>query len=472
MATPPRASEVVSRLADLARLSLPVAASTLVIAVGEIADRAFLGRWSANALAATLPGGMLARVFTGVLVGTVGYSAARISRFTGVPATASLASDANEAENLSRARGASDATDAATTAFAQGLWLTLFATPVFLVAAPVGLALIDAAGHAEAIRAHEQTYYLFNLAGGALATLAAALGAWFVGCGQTGRVATAALVGCGVNLLADPLLIFGLGWGVAGAGAAAVLAQTTTCGVLATLLCRDFRAHGRTAAGCLRFRRAEATRLLRMGLPVGLSSLVGSTTFTAFVLALGRLDAAALTVGNACFAVNNFFCTLLAAVETAIMIRTGRAVGESNTDEARRICRTGFALDALLFAVFFGLVLMFPEFALNSFVKDDDTTTRAAFAAQGRVFLAILAVAGVFRATQSALTGFLRGTGDTRRIFVAQVIASLLVWMPLVAGTLAGGLPPAVLFATFPLQLAVNAAILAAPYSFTMPKAS
>ncbi len=458
-----------SRLADLARLALPVAASTLVIAVGEIADRAFLGHWSADALAATLPGGMLARVFTGVLVGTVGYSAAIVSRFTG--ATGKTHKGVNEAESLSRARCASGATDATTTAFAQGLWLTLFAAPVFLVAAPVGLALINAAGHAEAIRAHEQTYYLFNLAGGALATLAAALGAWFVGHGQTGRVATAALVGCGVNLLADPLLIFGLGWGVAGAGAAAVLAQATTCGVLTDLLCRDFRARGH-AAGRLRFRRTEAAHLLRTGLPVGLSSLVGSTTFTAFVLALGRLDSAALAVGNACFAINNFFYTLLAAVETAIMIRTGQAVGEGHADEARRIRRTGFELDALLFAVFFGLVLASPEFALSPFIKDGDTTTRAAFAAQGRIFLTILAVAGVFRATQSALTGFLRGTGNTRRIFVAQVVASLLVWMPLVAGALVGRLPPALLFATFPLQLAVNAAILAAPYSFTMPKAS
>lgn len=472
MATPPRASEVVSRLADLARLSLPVAASTLVIAVGEIADRAFLGRWSANALAATLPGGMLARVFTGVLVGTVGYSAARISRFTGVPATGSLTSDANEAENSSRARGASDATDAATTAFAQGLWLTLFAAPVFLVAAPVGLALIDAAGHAEAIRAHEQTYYLFNLAGGALATLAAALGAWFVGCGQTGRVATAALVGCGVNLLADPLLIFGLGWGVAGAGAAAVLAQATTCGVLAALLCRDFQAHGRAVARCLRFRREQASQLLRMGLPVGLSSLVGSTTFTAFVLALGRLDAAALAVGNACFAVNNFFYTLLAAVETAIMIRTGQALGKGDADEARRVRRAGLALDALLFAAFFGFVLAVPETALAPFVRSDESAAHAAFAAQGRVFLSMLAVAGVFRAAQSVQTGFLRGTGNTRRIFVAQVVASVLVWMPLVAAVCAGHLPAAALFATFPVQLAVNAAVLAAPYSFTMPKAS
>lgn len=425
-----------SRLADLARLALPVAGSTLVIAVGEIADRAFLGHWSADALAATLPGGMLARVFTGVLVGTVGYSAARVARFTGATG------------NLSRARGASGAPDAATTAFAQGLWLTLFAAPAFLAAAPVGLA------------------------SGALATLAAALGAWFVGHGRTGRVAAAALVGCGVNLLADPLLIFGLGGGVAGAGAASVLAQATVCGVLAAALGRDFRARGRAIAGHLRFCRTEAARLLRTGLPVGLSSLVGSTTFTAFVLALGRMDAAALAVGNACFAVNNFFYTLLAAVETAIMIRTGQAFGEGNPDEARRIRRAGFALDALLFAAFFGLVLAFPETALGPFVRGDDATAHAAFAAQGRVFLAILAVAGIFRATQSALTGFLRGTGGMRRIFVAQAVASLLVWMPLVAGALAGGLPPAALFATFPLQLAVNAAILAAPYSFTMPKAS
>lgn len=272
MATPPRASEVVSRLADLARLSLPVAASTLVIAVGEIADRAFLGRWSANALAATLPGGMLARVFTGVLVGTVGYSAALVSRVTGATGESSLSRGANDTEstgNLSRARGASGAE----TAFAQGLWLTLFAAPVFLVAAPVGLTLIAAAGHAEAIRAHEQTYYLFNLAGGALATLAAALGAWFVGHGQTGRVATAALAGCAVNLLADPLLIFAAGWGVAGAGAASVLAQATVCAVLFARLRRDFRAraHGRALAahrpgsscapGCPSgFRRSSAAR--------------------------------------------------------------------------------------------------------------------------------------------------------------------------------------------------------------------
>lgn len=448
-----------SRLADLARLSLPVAASTLVIAVGEIADRAFLGRWSANALAATLPGGMLARVFTGVLVGTVGYSAARISRFTGVPATASLASDA---------------TDAATTAFAQGLWLTLFATPVFLVAAPVGLALIDAAGHAEAIRAHEQTYYLFNLAGGALATLAAALGAWFVGHGQTGRVATAALAGCAVNLLADPLLIFAAGWGVAGAGAASVLAQATVCAVLFARLRRDFRAraHGRALAARFRFRRAQAGQLLRAGLPVGLSSLVGSTTFTAFVLALGRLDAAALAVGNACFAVNNFFYTLLAATETAIMIRTGQALGKGDADEARRVRRAGLAIDALLFAAFFGFVLAVPETALAPFVRGDETSAHTAFTAQGRVFLAMLAVAGVFRAAQSVQTGFLRGTGNTQRIFVAQVVASVLVWMPLVAAVCAGHLPAAALFATFPVQLAVNAVVLAAPYSFTMPKAS
>lgn len=439
-----------SRLADLARLALPVAASTLVIAVGEIADRAFLGHWSADALAATLPGGMLARVFTGVLVGTVGYSAALVSRVTDATGESSRAE----------------------TAFAQGLWLTLFAAPVFLVAAPVGLTLIAAAGHAEAIRAHEQTYYLFNLAGGALATLAAALGAWFVGHGQTGRVATAALVGCGVNLLADPLLIFGLGWGVAGAGAAAVLAQATTCGVLAALLCRDFQAHGRAVARCLRFRREQASQLLRMGLPVGLSSLVGSTTFTAFVLALGRLDAAALAVGNACFAVNNFFYTLLAAVETAIMIHTGQALGKGDADEARRVRRAGLALDALLFAAFFGFVLAVPETALAPFVRSDESAAHAAFAAQGRVFLAMLAVAGVFRAAQSVQTGFLRGTGNTRRIFVAQVVASVLVWMPLVAAVCAGHLPAAALFATFPVQLAVNAAVLAAPYSFTMPKAS
>lgn len=80
----------------------------------------------------------------------------------------------------------------------------------------------------------------------------------------------------------------------------------------------------------------------------------------------------------------------------------------------------------------------------------------------GHTFMTLLAVAGIFRAMQRALTGHLRGTGGTRRIFCAQTIASLFVWMPLVALALNLQLPTTALFATFPIQIAVNAALLAA----------
>lgn len=428
-----------TRLGDLARLALPLAGSTLLVAASEIADRAFLGHWSEEALAAALSGGMLANVFTGVLAGTVGYASAFVSRFLGA-----------------------DREEKAITAFAQGLWLAIFSLPVFLVAIPIGLTLIDSAGHVETLRLHERTYYLFVLARGAFATFAAALGAWFIGRGQTGCVARATVAGCGINLLTAPLFIFSLDLGVAGAGASAVLASATTCLVLLEPLRRDFLARPMSAGAWLRLQPTEIGRLLRAGLPFGLSSLIGSTTFTAFVLALGRMDASALAVGTACFAVNNFFYTLLAAVETALMIRTGQALGEGNEDDIRRLLRTGLALDLILFGVFFGIVLCFTNATLAPFKGSADATARAMFLERGRPFMALLAVAGVFRAMQSAFTGHLRGKGDTRRIFCAQTIASLFVWMPLVALALSLKLPATALFATFPIQIAVNAALLAA----------
>ena len=428
-----------TRLGDLARLALPLAGSTLLVAASEIADRAFLGHWSEEALAAALSGGMLANVFTGVLAGTVGYSSAFVSRFLG----------ANREED-------------AITAFAQGLWLAIFFLPVFLAAIPIGLTLIDSAGHVETLCLNERTYYLFALARGAFATFAAALGAWFVGRGQTGCVARATVFGCGINLLTAPLFIFSLGLGVAGAGASAVLASATTCLVLLERLRRGLRARPTSTGTWLSLQPTAIGRLLRTGLPFGLSSLIGSTTFTAFVLALGRMDASALAVGTACFAVNNFFYTLLAAVETALMIRTGQALGEGDEDDVRRVLRTGCALDLILFGVFFGFVLCYTNATLAPFVGSTCTPARAAFMETGHTFMALLAVTGIFRAMQSALTGHLRGTGDTRRIFCAQTIASLFVWMPLVALALNLQLPTTTLFATFPIQIAVNAALLAA----------
>lgn len=410
------------------RLAAPLALGSTAFAVYELADRIFLGRFSPSALAAVLPGGMLACILTAVLCATFGYSGTFVARFFGA---------GDRPRTLA--------------ALAQGLWLTLAALPLFLLAAPGGLLLLSVTGHAPDVLAAERTYFLLSLVSGAITVLTTVLGGYFAGLGRTRIVGLATLAGCLANILLDPLLIFAAKLGIAGAG----LASVAAAGVNAAILVCALRAE-RPSRRDFRFNRALACGILRQGLPFGLSAVVGAGSFTLFTLALGCVDATALAVGNACFALHGILYQVTGALENAVHIEVGQTVGASDTPLVRRATHAGVLLALGATAAFYLALLPFAETILGLFATGpaDDGFLRL-----GKTFLLILAVRDVFEGLQRVYTGTLRGTGDTGFILLAHVIGSVVVWMPLVLAAAAGG-SATLVWVSSPLALGFHALLL------------
>jgi len=391
-------------LAATAALAWPILLGSASMAILEFAERIFLGNYSEAALAASLPGSMMASTFTVVLVSAIGYSATFIAQFHGAGKN-----------------------DSAGSALFQGLWLALFSIPLFLALIPVGRLVVSLAGHAPAVQNDEFTFFLSYVFVGIASTFSTVLGGFFSGQGRTRLVGFATALGCGCALALNPLLIFTFDLGIAGAGIASVVSFAVTALVLGFCAGRDPIVRNIRGTKFAAFRPQLAWRILRFGLPVGFSFLVANGTFALFMSVFGRFGAETLALGNACFAIHALIFNVICAISAATLIHAGRFFGQRDIASVRQSIRSAIVLSLGATILFFGLLLPFTRNVLPAFglkAVDDKLTI-------GVVFLSLMAIRDVFEALQRVLTSGLHGVGDTSFILTVRLIASGLVWTPL-----------------------------------------
>jgi len=435
--TPPTESPACVRLPEgglcaTAALAWPILLGSASMAVLAFVERLLLGRYSESALAASLPGSMLASTFTVVLGSTIGYAGAFVAQF----------------------HGAGNGEKAASALF-QGLWMTLLATPVFLCLIPLGGRIVRAVGHAPQVQADELTFFVSYVFVGLVSTLAAVLGGFFSGQGRTQLVGVATAVGCLAGLALNPLLIFTCDLGIAGAGIASVAGFAVTSAILGVCAARDPLVRAVAGTKAAAFRPRLAGRILRFGLPLGLAQLVANGTFALFVSVFGRLGATTLALGNACFAVHTLIYYVVCAVAEAAQIQAGRFYGRHDLCSVRHSQRSAALLAIGTVSVFFAAVLPFSRAVLAAFgfMATPDTM------ALGFAFLALMALRDLLEALQCVYTSGLRGVGDTRFVLLARLGASGFFWTPifLLAARFA---QPVVLWATMPAAFALHAIVL------------
>lgn len=317
-------------------LAAPIALASLATAFAQFVERGFLARYSDAAVAAALPGDVLAGTFSVLITATVSYSATFVAQFHGAGRT-----------------------ERAVASFAQGLWLTLLSLPFFVAAVPIGCVYLDHAGHAAELLVAEKAFFSIAMPGGFLTAVSAVLSGLFLGQGRTRLVACANGVGCLVNVALLPWLVFGgLGLGALGAAGAAgarVAAALAVCLVLLPAVCRDEIVRANLPQ--FRWDARLLLWLVSKGLPEGVKSFVGAIAFLAFVTVAGRLDAAALAVGSVCFAVNNLYGVAERAIAQAVSILVGRARGAGDEAALRSAVRSGILLVGVSAALFFAVVI-------------------------------------------------------------------------------------------------------------------
>ena len=379
------------------RVAVPMMISSGSFTLMQFVDRIFLTRYSAEAIQAALPAGILAFTLVCLFSALAGYGSTFVAQFYG-------AGDR---------RGCSRAT-------AQALWLALIAWPIMLALLPVGAWLLSISGHAPAVLREELTFYRILMFGSLAVPLSAAISGFYTGRGDMLTNMAAVVFGNLLNILLDWLLIFGHAGcpqlGIAGAGWATVISSFATPAVLLALyfLAPRFRGPYDTWH-TLRPDFALLRRLVRYGLPSAGNLLLDVGSFTVFVLLTGRMGADALAASNIALSINNVAFMPLVGIGIAAATLVGQYQGRGDSATAARAGWTALKIGWLYMAAIAASFLLFPHGYFLLFTgRGDGGVHLDQVLPVGRGLLWMMAAWGMGDAANVILAGALKGAGDTR----------------------------------------------------------
>jgi MATE family multidrug resistance protein len=387
------------------RLALPLAASTGLGFFLHYVNRTVLSWHSPEALAASLPAGMLAWTFQGFFLLSCGY--------LGVFAAQHAA--AGERREV----GA-------------------MAWPMILLAGFAGLAalvLVPCRGLLAGIFGTEPEVErgLSELLGWYLAelpflALSGGLSGMAGGLGRTRLVLLVTVIQAVVCIALNAWLVLGglglpalgiTGAGLASLATAAFMAFTWLAWFLAPAQRRDFATWLERNADPARFRR-----FCRYALPRGATEILEMVGFVAFTAVVTRLGTEALAAANLAF--NTYLVLLVPVIGFCggLGIAVGQAMGAGRVDLARRAVRSaGLVLVPylLLLCAAFWLI---PELLLAP-ARSADGATWAAQLALAVPVLGVMGIAAVFDGLQWWWRSALQGAGDTRWPLVVLVVLAV-----------------------------------------------
>lgn len=163
-------------------------------------------------------------------------------------------------------------------------------------------------------------------------------------------------------------------------------------------------------------------KVLRLGLPVGLQLLAEIGVFSLVALLAGRLGPTVLSAHQVAVGLASFAFMGALGVGGATAVRVGHAIGAGRSP--RQSGLVGLALGAGVMSVSAAVFALIPRPLIAIF------TTDAEVIEVGARLLRIAALFALFDGIQAVASGALRGAGDVRYPFLANVAAHWLLGLP------------------------------------------
>lgn len=404
-----------TELTALARLALPLAAAQAGQALMGVVDTAVVGRAGAVQLAGVGLGNALffslAVLGMGVMMGLDPL--------------------------IAQAFGASDPGQARRLAW-QGGFLALHVAAWLAVPMLVLPWLLEPLGVEPLVAREASRFILWRLPGLPFLLLYVGGRAYLQAAGLTRPMVVATVVANLANVPLDVLLVFGgdglPAWtgplrlvpalGGAGAAVSSSLCLVLQVAVLVTAIRRVPAAP--LSAEARRQDSGALRQAARVGLPTGLHMVaeVGFFSLAGFLAA--RLGAVAIASHQLALAVASLTFTVAVGVGNAGSVRVGHFVGARDRVGARRAGLTAFGAAAGFMSVCGAVFLLFPE-AIARLMTDDP-----AVAAAAAPLLRVAALFQIADGIQGAGAGVLRGAGETRFTFLANLLGHWALGLPAV----------------------------------------
>ncbi|HEY0142902.1 MAG TPA: MATE family efflux transporter [Thermoanaerobaculia bacterium] len=396
---------------ELFRLALPLAAAQAGNQMMGLVDVAVLGRLGAKELAGS---GLANAVF-------FAFSVMGMGMVFGIDPL------------VSQAIGAGDRVRARRVMW-QGVWLALVVTAVLTVVLLIGAAALPYIGSEAELIPPARAYLLVRLISLAPFLLFFVLRAYLQAHGITKPMVVAMVLANIVNFFGDLLFVFGgssLPWwtgplrlvpamGVAGAALATVICMFLELWIVVAAV----RKIDVGASFDHRWDSGEIKHAARVGLPVALQMGAEVGIFALVALLASRLGTLHLAAHQLVIGLASFTFTTAMGVAAAGSVRVGLGVGARDVMATRFAGYVAFLGGAAVMGIGALTFALFPR-PIIRLMTDQEVVIAAS--------IPLMLVAAVFQLSdgiQAVGAGVLRGAGDTKYAFVANIIGHWCIGLP------------------------------------------
>jgi MATE family multidrug resistance protein len=330
-----------------------------------------------------------------------------------------------------------------------GLILAAITAALGVLAIPALEPALALTGHSQPVREAMSSYMAIRMLSVGAVVANEALGNWFAGLGDTKVAMRASVTAMVVNVALNWVLIYGhLGapaLGVDGAAWASVIATFAGLAVSAGAFARARRGLDLSQlqvappehplppplSGDGRLRLAELARMLRFGLPNGLTWFLEFSAFLIFVnFVFAELGTTAVAALLAVSAVNSVSFMPAFGLATAGAVLVGQAIGADRKGDVPSIVRRTFTVTAMWQGLVGLAYFALPVQLMMIFARDEVEKTQGV-TELGAKLLAISAAWQLFDATVMTISEALRAAGDTAWTLWARIVLAWIVWLPL-----------------------------------------
>lgn len=424
----------------LVAFALPMLLGSLLQSGYNIVDTIFVGRLGAGAVAAVSMSFAVLFILVSLAAGLTIGASILVAQYIGAGRAAEL------------------------TAVVSTSILFIFAVGIVLGA--IGLAVsgpvLDLMGVPAEIRPMALSYLRWIFSGIPLLFGSFVVGAILRGAGDSRTPLNFLIVATAINIILDPLLIYGLGpfpfMGVTGAALATIIAQ----GVAGFLGFRHLllaKGPVRLDLSLARFDRRIIGSILRLGLPSGLSQTImaiGGSVLVGVVAAWGATPLAALGIGQK---VDSLAIMPAMSLSQAASAMVGQNTGAALYARARRTAFVAVSIAFIGLSLIGLLVNIAPGLVLRVFTDDP------AVQPIGTLYVRIVGLSYGFFGVMIVLAGAFRGAGDVLMATAIPVVSLWLFRVPLaLALSRRAGLGPMGVWVAVALSAFLGAAASSAYY--------
>lgn len=401
---------------EVLALSLPLILSTSSTTIQHFVDRMFLTWYSPEAIAASVPGGILSFTLMCFFIGTATYTNTFVAQYFG----------AKQYRQISRAVW-------------QGIYFAIISSSAIILYLPLARPIFELVGHDPAVRELEIVYFRILCLGAPAIFMSAAISGFFSGRGETWTIFWANAAATIVNILLDYLLIFGYAkipsMGIKGAGYATVAANYTYMIILFALMLKPefLKIYGTWKNKQFDF--SLFRRLMRFGIPNGIHFMLDLTGFALFVLFVGRFGTEALAATNITFNINSFAFMPMIGMGIAVEIIVGQRLGENNPQLASFGTTSALHITLFYMSIICATYIFLPQIYLFPFAAKAGPQQFERVAEITVKLLYFVAFYSVFDTMNIIYSNALRGAGDTKFVMFTSVTLS---WILMIIPTYLG----------------------------------